>query len=188
MLIGFNNLSAQSEIVNNVRFAENLIKKSVIDALIANSIPMDRRYRFQSSGYNDRVLFVTHAVKEALDEAGYTTILDEEGDTLENVVEINILNPELNFELHNGERNLSGNFKLLLYSNSNGEIFWGKEMDLSFSDEDSVIGIEASFLDQGAPEFLKSKTEIQFTNNKMEKILAGVIAGIITYLLYSVRS
>ena len=188
LLIGNTHLSAQYEIVNNVRFVENAIKKSVIDSLMANAIPTDKRYRFQYSQNNDMRLFVANAVKEALDEAGYTTILDDDVDSLENVVEIKILDPNLIFDLRNGLRNISGNFKLLLYSNLKGDIFWGKEMNLSFKENDSVIGSEARLLEQNAPEFLKSKKEVQFTSNKMEKILAGLIAGILTYLLYSVRS
>lgn len=181
-------LSGQDEIMNNVRFAETAIKKIVTDSLTVNAIPKEKTYRILSSENEAKTLFVTNAVKEALDEMGYTTILDDDVDTLTNIVELNILNPEINFELRDGLRKISGNFKLLLYSKSNGNINWGKEMDLSFLGNDSVKGIDTGLLEQGAPDFLKSNKEVKFSSSKMEKFLAGVIAGIITYLLYSVRS
>lgn len=181
-------LSGQDEIMNNVRFAETAIKKIVTDSLAVNAIPKEKTYRILSSENEAKTLFVTTAVKEALDEMGYTTILDDDVDTLTNIVELNILNPKINFELRDGLRKISGNFKLLLYSKSDGNINWGKEMDLSFLGNDSVKGIDTGLLEQGAPDFLKSKREVKFSSSKMEKFLAGVIAGIITYLLYSVRS
>ena len=181
-------LSGQDEIMNNVRFAETAIKKIVTDSLTVNAIPKEKTYRILSSENEAKTLFVTTAVKEALDEMGYTTILDDDVDTLPNIVELNILNPKINFELRDGLRKISGNFKLLLYSKSDGNINWGKEMDLSFLGNDSVKGIDTGLLEQGAPDFLKSKREVKFSSSKMEKFLAGVIAGIITYLLYSVRS
>ncbi|MCH8927146.1 MAG: hypothetical protein IIB39_00335 [Candidatus Marinimicrobia bacterium] len=181
-------LSGQDEIMNNVRFAETAIKKIVTDSLTVNAIPKEKTYRILSSENEAKTLFVTTAVKEALDEMGYTTILDDDVDTLTNIVELNILNPKINFELRDGLRKISGNFKLLLYSKSDGNINWGKEMDLSFLGNDSVKGIDTGLLEQGAPDFLKSKREVKFSSSKMEKFLAGVIAGIITYLLYSVRS
>ena len=181
-------LSGQDEIMNNVRFAETAIKKIVTDSLAVNAIPKEKTYRILSSENEAKTLFVTTAVKEALGEMGYTTILDDDVDTLTNIVELNILNPKINFELRDGLRKISGNFKLLLYSKSDGNINWGKEMDLSFLGNDSVKGIDTGLLEQGAPDFLKSKREVKFSSSKMEKFLAGVIAGIITYLLYSVRS
>ena len=181
-------LSGQDEIMNNVRFAETAIKKIVTDSLAVNAIPKEKTYRILSSENEAKTLFVTTAVKEALDEMGYTTILDDDVDTLTNIVELNILNPKINFELRDGLRKISGNFKLLLYSKSDGNINWGKEMDLSFLVNDSVKGIDTGLLEQGAPDFLKSKREVKFSSSKMEKFLAGVIAGIITYLLYSVMS
>lgn len=188
ILMGSAQLSGQDEIMNNVRFAETAIKKIVTDSLTVNAIPKEKTYRILSSENEAKTLFVTNAVKEALDEMGYTTILDDDVDTLTNIVELNILNPEINFELRDGLRKISGNFKLLLYSKSDGNINWGKEMDLSFLGNDSVKGIDTGLLEQGAPDFLKSKREVKFSSSKMEKFLAGVIAGIITYLLYSVRS
>lgn len=188
ILMGSAQLSGQDEIMNNVRFAETAIKKIVTDSLTVNAIPKEKTYRILSSENEAKTLFVTNAVKEALDEMGYTTILDDDVDTLTNIVELNILNPEINFELRDGLRKISGNFKLLLYSKSDGNINWGKEMDLSFLGNDSVMGIDTGLLEQGAPDFLKSKREVKFSSSKMEKFLAGVIAGIITYLLYSVRS
>jgi len=174
--------------VNNVHFAERAIKKIVIDSLMTNAIPKEKKYRLLSSGIGKRTLFVTNAVKEALDEAGYNAKSDDDVDSLDDVVEMKILDPEIKFEVRNGLRKISGTFKLLLYSKSNGDIIWGKEMDLSFREEDSVKGVAVGSLEQGAPDFLTIKNESQFSSSKVEKILAGVVAGIITYLLYSVRS
>ena len=124
---------------------------------------------------------MTNAVKEALDEEGYNAKLRDD-------VEMKILNPEIKFEVRKGLRKISGTFKLLLYSKSNEDIIWEKDMDLSFREEDSVEGIAVGSLEQGAPDFLTIKNETQFSSSKVEKIRAGVVAGIITYLLYSVGS
>jgi len=61
-------------------------------------------------------------------------------------------------------------------------------MELSFIGSDSIKGNDSRLLEEGAPDFLRSKKEIKFSSNITEKFLAGVIAGIISYLLYSVRS
>jgi len=188
ILIGSTHVSGQDETINNVRFAEISIKQAVTDSLLTSSIPKEKIYRILGSGNETKTMFVTNAVREALDEAGYTTILDDNIESLERVVELKILKPEIEFELRNELRKISGNFKLLLYSKSNGNIIWGKEMDMRFLGNDTVKGLDTGLLEEGAPDFLKTKEEVQFSSNKMEKILAGVIAGIITYLLYSVRS
>jgi len=188
IFIGSIQLSAQDQIMNNVRFAVTSIKKTVTDSLMTNAIPKEKTYRITNSANGTKTIFLTNAVKEALDETGYTTILDDDVDSLTNIVELKILDPIIDFDVLDGIRNISGSFKLLLYSNSNGNIIWGKEIELSFLASDSIEGIDARLLEEGVPDFLKSKKEIKFSSNKMEKILAGVIAGIITYLLYSVRS
>jgi len=187
-LTGSLQLSGQDQIMNNVRFAGTAIKKTVTDSLMKNAIPNDKIYRIIYSGNETKTIFVTNKVKEALDEMGYTTILDDDVDSLKNIVEVKIFNQKIKFKVVDGMRNISGSFKLLLYSMSNGNITWGKEIEFRFLANDSVKGIDERLLEEGAPDFLKSKKEIKFSSNKMEKMLAGVIAGIITYLLYSVRS
>jgi len=188
ILIGSIQLSAQDQIMNNVRFAVTSIKKTVTDNLMTNAIPKEKTYRITNSVNGTKTIFLTNAVKEALDETGYTTILDDDVDSLTNIVELKILDPIIEFDVLDGIRNISGSFKLLLYSKSYGNIIWGKEIELNFLASDSIEGIDARLLEEGVPEFLKSKRETKFSSNKMEKFLAGVIAGIITYLLYSVRS
>lgn len=188
ILIGFAQLSAQGQILNNVQFAGTAIKKTVTDSLMTNAIPKENIYRFKNPGNENETNFVTNKVKEALDEMGYTTILGDDVDSLTNIVELKIFDPKINFRVLDGMRKISGSFNLLLYSNSNGNINWGKEMELSFIGSDSIMGIDSRLLEEGAPDFLRSKKEIKFSSNKTEKFLAGVIAAVITYLLYSVRS
>lgn len=188
ILIGFTQLSAQGQILNNVQFAGTAIKKTVTDSLMTNAIPKENIYRFKNPGNENETNFVTNKVKEALDEMGYTTILGDDVDSLKNIVELKIFDPKINFRVLDGMRKISGSFNLLLYSNSNGNINWGKEMELSFIGSDSIMGIDSRLLEEGAPDFLRSKKEIKFSSNKTEKFLAGVIAAVITYLLYSVRS
>lgn len=188
ILIGYTQLSAQGQILNNVQFAGTAIKKTVTDSLMTNAIPKENIYRFKNPGNENETNFVTNKVKEALDEMGYTTILGDDVDSLTNIVELKIFDPKINFRVLDGMRKISGSFNLLLYSNSNGNINWGKEMELSFIGSDSIMGIDSRLLEEGAPDFLRSKKEIKFSSNKTEKFLAGVIAAVITYLLYSVRS
>lgn len=188
ILIGYTQLSAQGQILNNVQFAGTAIKKTVTDSLMTNAIPKENIYRFKNPGSENETNFVTNKVKEALDEMGYTTILGDDVDSLTNIVELKIFDPKINFRVLDGMRKISGSFNLLLYSNSNGNINWGKEMELSFIGSDSIMGIDSRLLEEGAPDFLRSKKEIKFSSNKTEKFLAGVIAAVITYLLYSVRS
>lgn len=188
LLIGYTQLSGQGQILNNAQFAGTAIKKTVTDSLMTNAIPKENIYRFINPGNENETNFVTNKVKEALDEMGYTTILGDDVDSLKNIVELKIFDPKINFKVLDGMRKISGSFNLLLYSSSNGNINWGKEMELSFIGSDSIKGIDSRLLEEGAPDFLKSKKEIKFSSNKTEKFLAGVIAGIITYLLYSVRS
>lgn len=188
ILIGFAQLSAQGQILNNVQFAGTAIKKTVTDSLMTNAIPKENRYRFKIPGNENETIFVTNKVKEALDEMGYTTILGDDVDSLKNIVELKIFDPKINFKVLDGMRKISGSFNLLLYSSSNGNINWGKEMEFSFIGSDSIKGIDSRLLEEGAPDFLRSKKEIKFSSNKTEKFLAGVIAAVITYLLYSVRS
>lgn len=188
ILIGYTQLSGQGKILNNVQFVETAIKKTVTDSLMTNAIPKENTYRFINPGNENETNFVTNKVKEALDEMGYTTILGDDVDSLKNIVELKIFDPKINFKVLDGMRKISGSFNLLLYSSSNGNINWGKEMEFSFIGSDSIKGIDSRLLEEGAPDFLRSKKEIKFSSNKTEKFLAGVIAAVITYLLYSVRS
>ncbi len=188
ILIGNTQLSGQGQILNNVQFAGTAIKKTVTDSLKTNAFPKEKIYRFINSGNGNETNFVTNKVKEALDEIGYATILGDDVDSLKNIVELKIFDPKINFKVLDGMRNISGSFNLLLYSSSNGNINWGKEMEVSFIGSDSIKGNDSRLLEEGAPDFLRSKKEIKFSSNITEKFLAGVIAGIISYLLYSVRS
>lgn len=186
-LLPFSNLLAQKTIPDNVTFAAESISHALSEMKMSEKLFTDKTYYVQKSKSDNLAAFVTQVVYEYLNELGYKTTFDGKVADKENDLFLRIIEPMLILDVKGGNRKLDGEFILLLYSIEAGKIYWGEEYPVKFEEEDSVKGRSIKELNRSAPDFLRIEKKTIFSGKKLEKVLAATVAGIITYLLYSVR-
>ena len=186
-LFPFSILSAQKEIPNNGAFATESINFALNELKMSEILLPGKTYHVQRSKSDSLSAFMTDVVYEYLRERGYKTVIDGKGDNPEIDLLIRIIEPMLNLSVKGDNRTVDGKFILLLYSIEAGKINWGKEYRVKIEGEDSVNGRSIKQLNISSPSFLQIRTESVFSGHTLEKVLAVTVAGIITYLFYSVR-
>ena len=186
-LVQISNLSAQKEIPNNASFTIESINYALNKSKIFEDLLSDKTYHIQRSKTDSLSAFVTDVVYEYMKERGFKTNINSSGDNPETGLFIRIIEPMLDLDVKGGDRRLDGEFILLLYSVEGGKINWGEEHAVKFEVEDSVEGRSVKQLNISAPDFLRAEKRATFSGKKLEKVLAATVAGIITYLFYSVR-
>lgn len=186
-LFPFSILLAQKEIPNNAAFATESINYALNELKMSEKLLPDKTYHVQKSKSDSLSAFVTYVVYEYLKERGYKAAVDGKGDNPETDLFMRIIEPMLNLDVKGGNRTLDGKFILLLYSIEAGKINWGEEYPVKFEGEDSVKGRSIKQLNKSSPGFLRIGNKSIFSGKTLEKVLAATVAGIITYLFYSVR-
>ena len=180
-------LSAQKEIPNNSGFATESINIALNKMKMSEKLLRNKIYNVQKSKSDSLSAFVAYVVYEYLKERGYKTAVDGKGDNPETDLFMRIIEPMINLDVKGGNRTLDGEFILLLYSIEAGKIDWGEEYPVKFEGEDSVEGRSIKQLNRSSPGFLRIREKSIFSGKTLEKVLAATVAGIITYLFYSVR-
>ena len=186
-LFPFSILLAQKEIPNNAAFATESINIALNELKMSENLLPDKIYHVQKSNSDTLSAFVTHAVYEYLRERGYKTAIDGKGDNPVNDLFMRIIEPMLNLDVKGDNRTVDGEFILLLYSIEAGKINWGEEYSVKFEGKDNVKGRSIKQLNNSSPGFLRIGKKSIFSGKTFEKALAATVAGIITYLFYSVR-
>jgi len=186
-LFPFSILLAQKEIPNNAAFTTESINFALNDLKISETLLPDKTYQVQQSKSDSLSAFITHVVYEYLKERGYKTAIDGKEDNPVTDLFMRIIEPMLKLDVKGDNRTLDGEFILLLYSIEAGKINWGEEYPVKFEGEDSVKGRSIKLLNNSSPGFLQIRKKSIFSGKTFEKALAATVAGIITYLFYSVR-
>ena len=186
LMFSFSHTYAQDDIPTNVNFANESIKNALMVSNVSEELSFDKSYHLQKSEAGALAAFISDVVIVSLQEDGYTIAADVELSV--GAVNVRVIDPTLKLTIEKNSRTIKGEFILLFYSESSGDIKWGKQFTLTFGGEDSVEGKSANYLNSAAPQFLRSGKRVVYSGNKLEKILAVTVAGIITYLFYSVRS
>lgn len=180
-------LSAQRTIPSNMSFANESIKKSLKELNISEELHSNKSYHIQRSKSDNLSAFLSDVVSEYLEEGGHKTVFNGHGDNPETDLLLRIIEPILDLDVKGGKRTVAGEFTILLYSIEAGEINWGKEYSVIIAAEDNVGEKSARYLNSMAPGFLRIEKKAVFSGKKLEKVLALTVAGIITYLFYSIR-
>ncbi len=186
LMFSFSYTYAQNDIPTSVNFANESIKNALKVSNVFEELSFDESYHLQNGGTGALAAFISDVVIVSLQERGFTIADDVE--LSDGAVNVRVIDPTLKLTIEKNSRAIKGEFILLFYSESGGDIKWGKEYTLTFGREDSVEGKSANYLNSAAPLFLRSGKRVVYSGNKLEKILAVTVAGIITYLFYSVRS
>ena len=186
-LFPFSILLAQKATPNHAAFATESINNALNELKMSEKLLPDKTYHVQKSNSDSLSAFVTYVVYEYLKERGYKTDVDGKGDNPETDLFMRIIEPKLNLDVKDGNRTLDGEFILLLYSIEAGKIIWGEEYQVKIQGEDSVKGRSIRQLNKSSPGFLRTGKKPIFSGKTLEKVLAATVAGIITYLFYSVR-
>ena len=187
ILFPFAILSAQRTIPSNMSFANESIKKSLKELNISEELRSNKSYHIQRSKSDSLSAFLSDVVSEYLKEGGHKTVFNGHGDNPETDLLLRIIEPILDLDVKGGKRRVAGEFTILLYSVEAGEINWGKEYSVIIAAEDNVGEKSAQYLNSMAPGFLRIEKKAVFSGKKLEKVLALTVAGIITYLFYSIR-
>ncbi|TFB12627.1 hypothetical protein E3V33_05010 [Candidatus Marinimicrobia bacterium MT.SAG.4] len=187
ILFPFAILSAQRTIPNNIAFATETIKNAINELKISEELRSDKTYHIQRSKSDSLSAFLSDVVSEYLKESGHKTVFNGHGDNPESDLLLRIIEPILDLDVKGGKRTVAGKFTILLYSVEAGEINWGKEYSVIVATEDNVDGMSMQYLNSSAPGFLRIEKKAVFSGKKLEKVLALTVAGIITYLFYSIR-
>jgi len=186
-LFPFSILLAQKEIPNNAAFAAESITVALNELNIFENLLSDKTYHIQKSKSDTLSAFLAYVVYDYLNKQGIKSALDGNGDDQETNLFVRIIEPILNFDVKAGTRSLDGEFILLLYSIEAGKINWGEEYPVKFEGEDIVEGRSMKQLNKSSPSFLQIEQKSVFSGRTFEKVLAATVAGIITYLFYTVR-
>ena len=187
LILSFSYSYAQSNIPTNANFTIESIKNGLKKSNIFEELGFDKSYHPQKSGADELAAFISGVVIESLQESGYA-IAAADVELSDSAIYVRVVDPKLNLTIEKNSRKIQGDFILLFYSENRGDIKWGKEYTLTFESEDSVEGKNTNYLNNAAPLFLQSEKRAVYSGNKFEKFLAVTVAGIITYLFYSVRS
>ena len=187
VLIQISILSAQNEIPNNVSFANESITAALNELEIFEELLSDRGYHIHRSKSDNLSAFMTDVVNKYLKENGFKAAVSNGGKNPETALFIRIIEPMLDLNVKGGDRTLDGEFILFLYSVERGKINWGEEYPVKIEGKDNVKGRSVIQLNNSAPDFLRVEKRAVFSGKKLEKVLAVTVAGIITYLFYSVR-
>lgn len=181
------NSAAQTAIPDNAAFTTESIIHSLNELNMSEKVFPDKTYRVQRSKTDSLSAFVSIVVFDFLKEQGYKTFFNNKEDNPESDLFLRIIEPMLKLDVKDGTRRLDGEFILLLYSVEAGKLNWGEEIQVKFGGEDNVKGRSLKQLNRTAPGFLQIENRVVFSGKKFDKILAATVAGIITFLFYSVR-
>lgn len=180
-------LSAQNEIPNNAAFATGSITDALSELKISENLIADKTYHVQRSKSDSLSAYFTFVVYEYLRERGFNAAIDGKGDDPETDIIMRIIEPMLKLDVKGDNRRVDGEFILLLYSIEAGKLNWGAEYSVNFRGEDNVNGRSIKQLNRSSPGFLRIGKQSVFSGKTFEKALAVTVAGIITYLFYTVR-
>ena len=187
ILLPFSILFAQNKIPNNSAFVTRSINNGLIELKLSEKLLSDKTYHVQRSRSDSLSAFVTIVVYDHLNERGFKTMVGGEGNNAEFDLFMRIIEPMLDLDVKDGDRTVEGEFILLVYSIEEGKIIWGEEYPVKFEGKDSVDGRSIKQLNGSSPGFLRLEQKSVFSGKTFEKILAATVAGIISYLFYSVR-
>ena len=188
LLIPLSITIAQVRVINNLTFSTTVIKNAVIERLAEEELTKEGWYHIIAVENDSLVSFLSEIVNDALDESGYDAAITNAAENRGNAGVIRIFDAKLSLRISRNLREIKGSFTLLVYSSDGGDIRSGREINVELNGSDNVEGMSKNDLNSGAPKFLISGGVASYSGGRFEKILAAVVAGIITYLFYSVRS
>ena len=178
---------AQVKVIDNLTFSTTVIKNAVIERLTEEKLTREGGYHIIGVENDSLVSFLSEIVDEALDESGYNVTIAETAKNSDDAIVIRIFDAKLRLRINRNIREITGSFTILVYSSDKSDIRSGRELNVELNGSDNVEGMSRNELNSGAPGFLISGGVASFSGGRFEKILAAVVAGIITYLFYSVR-
>ena len=188
LLIPLSITIAQVRVINNLTFSTTVIKNAVIERLAEEELTKEGWYHIIAVENDSLVSFLSEIVNDALDESGYNAAITNAAENRGNAAVIRIFDAKLSLRISRNLREIKGSFTMLVYSSDGGDIRSGREINVELNGSDNVEGMSKNDLNSGAPKFLISGGVASYSGGRFEKILAAVVAGIITYLFYSVRS
>ncbi len=187
LLIPLSITIAQVEVIDNLTFSTNVIKNAVIERLAEEKLTKEGWYHIIGLENDSLVSFLSEIVKDALDESGYNAAITEAAQNSDDAAVISIFDAQLSLKINRNIREITGSFTMLVYFSNRGDIRSGREINVELNGSDNVEGMRQKNLISGSPGFLVSGGRASYSGRRFEKILAAVVAGIITYLFYSVR-
>jgi len=179
---------AQVKVIDNLSFSTTVIKNAVIERLAEEELTKEGWYHIIGVENDSLVSFLSEIVNDAFDESGYNAAITKAADDRGNEAVIRIFDAKLSLRISRNVREIKGSFTMLVYSSDEGDIRSGREINVELNGSDNVEGMSQNELNSGVPGFLISGDVASYSGGRFEKILAAVVAGIITYLFYSVRS
>ena len=188
LLIPLSITIAQVKVVDNLTFSTTVIKNAVIERLAEEELTKEGWYYIIGVENDSLVSFLSEIVNDALDESGYKAAFTEAAQNSDDAAVIRIFDAQLSLRINRNVREITGSFTMLVYSSDRGDIRSGREINVELNGSDNVEGMSQNDLNSGSPGFLISGGVASYSGGRFEKLLAAVVAGIITYLFYSVRS
>ncbi|MCH7619041.1 MAG: hypothetical protein IH880_04655 [Candidatus Marinimicrobia bacterium] len=187
LLIPLSITIAQVKVIDNLTFSITVIKKAVIERLAEEKLTKEGWYHIIGVENDSLVSFLSGIVKDALEESGYNTAITDAAQDSDDAAVIRIFDAQLSLKINRNVREITGSFTILVYSSDRGEIRSGREINVELNGADNVEGMRQKDLISGSPGFLVRGGRASYSGGRFEKILAVAVAGIITYLFYSVR-
>ncbi|MCH8287833.1 MAG: hypothetical protein IID12_01835 [Candidatus Marinimicrobia bacterium] len=187
LLIPLSITTAQVKVIDNLTFSTTVIKKAVIERLAEEKLTKEGWYHIIGVENDSLVSFLSGIVKDALEESGYNTAITDAAQDSVDAAVIRIFDAQLSLKINRNVREITGSFTMLVYSSDRGEIRSGREINVELNGSDNVEGMRQKDLISGSPGFLVSGGRASYSGGRFEKLLAVAVAGIITYLFYSVR-
>ena len=187
LLIPLSITIAQVKAVDNLTFSTTVIKNAVIERLAEEELTKEEWYHIIVVENDSLVSFLSEIVNDALDESGYKAAFAEASQNSDDAAVIRIFDAQLRLKINRNVREITGSFTMLVYSSYKGDIRSGREINVELNGSDNVEGMSQNDLNSGSPRFLISGGVTSYSGGRFEKLLAAVVAGIITYLFYSVR-
>ncbi len=188
LLIPLSITIAQVEVIDNLTFSTSVIKNAVIERLVEEKLTKEGQYHIIGAENDSLVSFLSGIVKDALEESGYDAAITETVQNSDDAAVIRIFDAQLSLKINRNVREITGSFTMLVYFSNMGDIRSGREINVELNGSDNVEGMSQKDLISGSPGFLVSGGGVSYSGGRFEKLLAVVVAGIITYLFYSVRS
>ena len=187
LLIPLSITTAQFKVVDNLTFSTTVVKNAVIERLAEEELTKEGWFNIIVVENDSLVSFLSEIVNDALDESGYKVAFAEAAQDSDDAAVIRIFDAQLRLKINRNVREITGSFTMLVYSSYKGDIRSGREIKVELNGSDNVEGMSQSDLNSGSPGFLISGGVASYSDGRFEKLLAAVVAGIITYLFYSVR-
>ena len=187
LLIPLSITIAQVKVIDNLTFSTTVIKKAVIERLAEEKLTKEGWYHIIGVENDSLVSFLSGIVKDALEESGYNTAITDAAQDSDDAAVIRIFDAQLSLKINRNVREITGSFTMLVYSSDRGDIRSGREINVELNGSDNVEGMRQKDLISGSPGFLVRGGRASYSGGRFEKLLAVAVAGIITYLFYSVR-